>query len=174
MVNTWWDGKFNVSYNRSDPLIRLAELYLNYAEAVNEAYGPQGKAAGFEMTAVQAVNAVRTRIGMPDVLDRFTADMDAFRERVRNERTVELAFEGHHYYLDIRRWKIAPVTMTRPLMGMYVEKVPVSAEYPLGRRFERRAIPSNRQSTWKDAMYYLPFPVEEVNKMKNFVNNPIW
>ena len=174
MVNKWWDGKFNVSYNRSDPLIRLAELYLNYAEAVNEAYGPQGKAAGFEMTAVQAVNAVRTRIGMPDVLDRFTADRDAFRERVRNERTVELAFEGHHYYLDIRRWKIAPVTMTRPLMGMYVEKVPVSAEYPLGRRFERRAIPSNRQSTWKDAMYYLPFPVEEVNKMKNFVNNPIW
>ena len=64
--------------------------------------------------------------------------------------------------------------MTRTLTGMYVEKVAVSGEYPLGRRFERRAIPSNRQANWKDAMYYLPFPVEEMNKMKNFVNNPIW
>ncbi|MDY3783680.1 MAG: RagB/SusD family nutrient uptake outer membrane protein [Candidatus Cryptobacteroides sp.] len=174
MVNKWWDGKFNVSYNRSDPLIRLAELYLNYAEAVNEAYGPDGKAGDIELSAVEAVNVVRARAGMPPVLSEFTSDKESFRERIRNERTVELAFEGHHYYLDIRRWKIAPKTMTKTLMGMYVEKVPVSAEYPLGRKFERRAIPSNRQSTWKDAMYYIPFPVEEANKMKNFVNNPIW
>lgn len=173
-VNKWWDGNYNTSYNRSDPLIRLAELYLNYAEAVNEAYGPEGTAGGLDLTAVQAVNKVRFRVGMPDVLDRFTGDKNSFRERIRNERIVELAFEGHHYYLDIRRWKIAPQTMTQTLMGMYVEKVPVSEEYPIGRRFERRAIPSNRQSTWKDAMYYLPFPVEETNKMKNFVNNPIW
>jgi len=174
MVNKWWDGKFNKSYNRTDPLIRLAELYLDYAEAVNEAYGPDGKAGELELTAVQAVNAVRTRAGMPGVLDGFTSDKDTFRERIHNERTVELAFEGHHYYLDIRRWKTAPQTMTRTLTGMYVEKVAVSGEYPLGRRFERRAIPSNRQANWKDAMYYLPFPVEEMNKMKNFVNNPIW
>ena len=45
---------------------------------------------------------------------------------------------------------------------------------PKGRIYTRRAIPQNRQSSWKDAMYYIPFPTEEANKMKNFVNNEIW
>lgn len=111
---------------------------------------------------------------MPGVQDRFTSDKDSFRERVQNERTVELAFEGHHYYLDIRRWKIAPKTMTQTLMGIYVEKVPVSEEHPAGRRYERRSIPANRQGSWKQAMYYIPFPTDEVNKMKNFTNNEVW
>ena len=53
-------------------------------------------------------------------------------ERIRNERCVELAFEGHHYYHDIRRWKIAPQKMTATLMGMYVEKTEVSEQYPAG------------------------------------------
>lgn len=96
------------------------------------------------------------------------------RERIRNERCVELAFEGHHYYYDIRRWKIAPQTMTQTLTGIYIEKTDVSAEYPRGRRYIRRAIPSNRQANWKNAMYYLPFPTEEANKMQNFVNNELW
>lgn len=174
MVNKWWDGNFQKQYLRSDPLIRLAELYLNYAEAVNEAYGPQGKAGETSLTAVDAINKVRARAGMPDVLSKFTGDKDSFRERIQNERIIELAFEGHHYYLDIRRWKIAPQTMTQTLMGIYVEKTDVSGNYPAGRIYERRSIPSNRQSDWKDAMYYIPFPTEEMNKMKNFTNNEAW
>lgn len=175
--NKWWNGILGSGsnkYQRTDPLIRMAELYLNYAEAVNEAYGPQGVAGGCSLTALAAVNEVRKRAGMPDVQSRFTGNADLLRERIRNERCVELAFEGHHYYHDIRRWKIAPQTMTETLMGMYIEKTPVSAEYPRGRRYIRRAIPANRQANWKDAMYYLPFPPEEANKMKNFVNNEIW
>lgn len=176
-VNKWWDGVLGSSshkYHRTDPLIRLAELYLNYAEAVNEAYGPSGTAGGLSLTAVEALNTVRRRAGMPGVQERFTSDAPALRERIRNERCVELAFEGHHYYHDIRRWKIAPQTMTETLTGMYVEKVDVSAEYPRGRRYVRRAIPANRQASWKDEMYYLPFPQEEANKMTNFINNPLW
>ena len=152
----------------------MAELYLNYAEAVNEAYGPNGSAGGLSLTAIDAVNKVRERAGMPGVLGKFTGDASLLRERIRNERCVELAFEGHHYYDDIRRWKIAPQTMTQPLMGIYVEKVPVSDEYPAGRCYVRQQIPSNRQAKWKDAMYYLPFPTEEANKMQNFVNNELW
>ena len=57
---------------------------------------------------------------------------------------------------------------------MYIEKVPVSDEYPCGRRYVRQPIPNNRQSNWKNAMYYLPFPAAEANKMKNFVNNELW
>ena len=154
-----------------DPLIRLADLYLMYAEAVNEVSGPKGTAGGYPLTAVEAVNMVRNRIGMPNVQEQFTGSTDIFRERIRNERCVELAYEGHHYYYDIRRWKIAPQLMSQTLYGIYVESVTPSAEYPIGRKFERRALPDNRQSIWKDYMYYFPFPDSEMYKLKNFVNN---
>ena len=177
-INKWWNGGYGSGTasrtEHTDPLIRMAELYLNYAEAVNEVSGPQGTAGGLSLTALEAVNKVRNRIGMPDVLDKFTGSAPLLRERIRNERCVELAFEGHHYYHDIRRWMIAPQKMTATLTGMYIEKTDVSEQYPKGRIYTRRAIPQNRQSSWKDAMYYIPFPTEEANKMKNFVNNEIW
>lgn len=175
-VNKLWNGALGTTpaYQHTDPLIRMAELYLNYAEAANEAYGPNGSAGGLSLTALDAVNKVRERAGMPDVLGKFTGDASLLRERIRNERCVELAFEGHHYYYDIRRWKIAPQTMTQTLMGIYIEKVPVSEEYPIGRRYVRQPIPGNRQANWKTPMYYLPFPAEEANKMQNFVNNELW
>lgn len=171
-----WDGNKAgiVKYYHSEPLIRMAEVYLNYAEAVNEAFGPQGRAGDCQLTALEAVNKVRARAGMPPVQDRFSSDKESLRERIRNERCVELAFEGHHYYLDTRRWKTAPELMSRTLMGMRVEIVPVSEEYPVGRKYIRKPIPENRQSKWKDEMYYFFFPSSEANKMKNFVNNPSW
>ena len=169
----YWDGNIGTkgtSHYHIDPIVRVAELYLNYAEAVNEAYGPNGTAGGLDLTAVQAINVIRNRVGQPDVLERYTADKKAFRERIRNERGIELAFEGHHYYYDIRRWKTAPEVMSGTLYGMYVESVAKSAEYPIGRKFEVRPLPNNRQCVWKDYMYYLPFPDTEAYKLKNFVN----
>jgi len=154
-------------------LIRLGELYLNYAEAVNEAYGPNGTAPGASLTAVQAVNIIRTRVGQPDVLAKYTGNKDDFRLRIQNERNIELSFEGH-YYFDIRRWKTAPAAYAGPLMGMDIEKVPVSATYPLGFKHTRVPLSSDRQSNWKDAMYYLPFNTEDTYKMKNFVSNEVW
>lgn len=175
--NKYWRGDRgdkSTSHPHLDPLVRVAELYLNYAEAVNEAYGPNGKAGSCPLTAIEAVNKVRERVGMPPVLGKYTANREVFRERIRNERCVELCYEGSHYYYDIRRWMIAPQTMTQTLYGMYVEKVPVSEQYPLGRKFERRPLPENRQSTWKDCMYYFPFPDSEAYKLRNFVNNDPW
>lgn len=170
----YWNGNFGLGQNtqhyHTDPIIRLAELYLNYAEAVNEAYGPYGSSSGLAYTAVQAVNLVRNRIGMPNVLSVYTGGKDSFRERIRNERCVELAFEGHHYYHDIRRWKIAEQTMGQVLYGMRIEKTPVSAGYPNGKKYTRTALPNNRQCLWKDYMYFLPFPDNEAYTMKNFEN----
>ena len=60
------------------------------------------------------------------------------------------------------------------LYGMYVEKCEVSATYPVGRKYIRKPIPNNRQSLWRDYMYVLPFPDNQANTMKNFVNNPKW
>lgn len=169
-----WDGKFNGPNQQvTDPLIRLAELYLNYAEAVNEAYGPNESISNLP-TAVAAVNLVRGRVGMPDIRSEFTGTKEALRERIRNERMVEFLFEDHHYYIDTRRWKTAPERMSQTLMGMRVEKTEVSAEYPRGRKYIRTAIPVNRQSTWTDAMYYFFLPKEEANKMFYFENNQMW
>jgi hypothetical protein len=125
------------------------------------------------MTAVQAVNLIRSRIGQPDVLAKYTVSKDEFRPRVKNERNIELCFEGH-YYFDIRRWKDAPVCYAGPLMGVTVEKVAVSTTYPTGFKYDRYALSADRQSNWKDAMYYLPFNTEDSYKMKKFVSNEVW
>jgi len=157
----------------TDPLIRLGELYLDYAEAANEAYGPNTPAPGASMNAVQATNVIRTRAGMPDVLSQYTGSKEMMRDRIKNERNIELCYEGHYYH-DIRRWKDAPVSMSGPLMGVDIEKVAVTAEYPTGFRYSRYPISADRQSRWKDAMYYLPFNTEDNYKMKNFVPNVVW
>ncbi len=172
---TWGEhsNKNRTSVRYTDPLIRLAELYLNYAEAANEAYGPNTPAPGATMTAVDAVNHIRARINMVPVMSQFTSNKEIFRDRIKNERNIELSFEGH-YYFDIRRWKDAPVTMAGPLYGVDIEKVAVSAQYPTGFRYTRRQLDANRQSRWKDAMYYLPFNTEDNFKMNNFVPNEVW
>jgi hypothetical protein len=169
-----WNGHFkDVKSLITEPVIRLAELWLNYAEAVNEAWGPGGSVDGLP-TALQAVNNIRSRVGMPAVQSRFTTSAAAFRDRIRNERTVEFMFEGHHYFIDERRWKIAPQRMRGPLMGMFVESCTKDATHPLGRSFKRMELASSHQSTWKDQMYWFYLPDSEANKYKNYKNNEQW
>ncbi len=161
------------------PMIRLGELYLNYAEAANEAYGPNTPAPGATMTAVEAINYLRNSTGrwtpaqLAPVQAQFTTSTEAFRPRIRNERKVELAFEAH-YYFDIRRWKEAPVTMAGPLMGNVAEKVAVSAEYPTGYRYTRLPLSDDRQTRWYDEKYYLPFTSADYYKMKRFDPGKVW
>jgi len=176
----WWGGQSvkNKSLRplTSDPLIRMAELYLNFAEAANRAYGPTTVPPGAEMSALDAINLVRDRVGMPPVQAQFTSSTEAFEPRIRNERTVELIMEGH-YYQDIRRWMIAPETMSQTLMGMNVEKLAPGYdenEYPTGFKYTRVPLPSDRQVSWKDEMYYFPFLPDDMFKMSLFEANPSW
>lgn len=173
---TWGEQSVNnkTTPQYTDPLIRLGELYLNYAEAANEAYGPNGMAPGATVSALQALNKIRTRAGMPNVLQAYSLSKDKLRERIKNERTIELCFEGSHYYHDIRRWKDAPQVMGGPLYRVDIEKVPVSTTYPTGYKYTRMPMSADRQTRWKDAMYYLPFNTEDMYKMKNFVSNELW
>ncbi len=164
--------KVSTSYNLTDPIIRMAELYLNYAEAASQGYGGEaGSAPGATLNATQAASIVRTRVGMP----AFSLGMSPalFLNRLKNERIIELCFEGHYFY-DIRRWLDAPSAMNQVLYGMDIEKVPVSTTYPKGFRYIRLPLPADRQPTWKDAMYTFPFTTEDNYKMRNFTPNPIW
>lgn len=87
---------------------RLGEIYLNYAEALNEFDGPVNDVYKY-------VNAVRQRAGMPALPNNLS--QDEMRERIRHERQIELAFETHRYF-DCHRWKIAEKTDNGPVYGM--------------------------------------------------------
>jgi len=84
-------------------LIRYAEVLLTYAEAKNEATGP-------DATVYAAIDQIRERAGMPKLDRTKYASKEALRNAIRQERKVELALEGVRY-LDIRRWKTAPDVM---------------------------------------------------------------
>lgn len=83
------------------PLIRYAEVLLTYAEAKNEATGP-------DATIYDALDEIRSRVAMP--LIPRTQTQASLREIIRRERRLELAAEGHRY-ADIRRWNIAAQVM---------------------------------------------------------------
>ncbi len=87
------------------PYLRLADIYLMYAEAVNfsSSGGPQATSGNYSMTAEEAMNMVRTRAQLPNIAAKFTANKDVFFEEIVRERAVELAFEGARF-CDLRRW----------------------------------------------------------------------
>ncbi len=132
-----------------DILFRLAEAYLNYAEALNEAKGPVAE-------AYTAVNTIRNRSGMPNLPAGLTKDQ--FRLRVQNERDIELAFEDHRFW-DIRRWKVAENegVMKGAMYGIKINQVGTTANYSyLPYVFETR--------TFLPKMYFNPFTQNEVLK----------
>lgn len=89
--------------------LRLAEVYLLYAEAASVGYGgAKGKSGSCSLTAEDALNKIRVRAGIAEVDASYTADAQKFMDEVRRERAVELAFEGHRF-CDLRRWKLLTV-----------------------------------------------------------------
>ena len=98
-------GSSSAATHHNWVLFRYAEVLLNYAEAMVNAYGDINYTTDkCGMTALAAVNAVRGRTGvnMPALSDILSSD--EFLKRVKHERRVELAFEGHRFW-DLRRWK---------------------------------------------------------------------
>jgi starch-binding outer membrane protein, SusD/RagB family len=142
------------------PHMRLADIYLMYAEAVNEAYGPAGSAPGGP-TAVQAINIIRTRAGVPDVDAQFLTK-DLFREIIRQERAVELCMEGHRWY-DIRRWYVAHLPQFREKYALDFD-----ADHTY---FNKRLWGT---TVFEDKHYWLPFNVEQATLYAGFPQNPGW
>ncbi len=164
----YWDETLNVhdngwnQYFYEVPKLRLAEIYLIYAEAANEVYGPLGIHPGSNLTAVDAVNIVRGRANMPGVHTKFTASKEAFRERVWNERAVELAYESKRWY-DIRRWHVAHLPEYRELYGLEFDK-----EHSYFNRVLVRTV------EFSEKHYWLPFPTAQVNLYPEWKQNPGW
>jgi hypothetical protein len=135
---------------------RYGEILLNYAEAMNEAYGPDAVPEGYTMSAREALQMVRDRASskLPKVI---AADQDAFREAVKHERRVELAFEDHRYW-DLLRWKDAMDVLNKPVLGVAVTR---NGE---GWSYEVQEVATR---TFYEKNYYLPFLRSEIENSQN-------
>lgn len=129
----------------SQPYIffRLAEIYLNYAEALYH--------VGNEEEARHYINLIRARVHMPPI----STSGDQLLQDIYHERRIELCFEDHRFY-DVRRWMIAEETLGKNATGVEWSK---SADGTLTSR------PVNVQiRNFEPRMYYIPIPLDEVNK----------
>lgn len=146
-----------ISNSRPYVLIRLGEIYLNYAEALAEYGGNDGE-------ALKYLNLIRKRAGIPQYGNGELAEVHGSEliAQIRAERRVELAFECHRWF-DVRRWKIVPSIM-HELYGMNVNKD--------GTEFYQRVVADNR--AWKDAYYWFPLSQYEIDRGLKLVQNPGW
>lgn len=146
-------------------MFRYAEILLNYAEAMNEAYGPD-EDNGYGMTARQAVNTIRARNGveMPPV---EAAGQPEMKLKIKHERRIELAFEDHRYW-DLIRWKDAETVLNQPLKGVRANKVGEDT-------FTYTEFTVENRSFQAPKMYLYPIPHTEMVKSNNILTqNPDW
>lgn len=153
--------------NYAWPGIRLADLYLLYAEALNEAQGPVADVHNY-------VDKVRKRAGLKTVVESWTNyssnpgkfnSKDGMRAIIRHERTVELAFEGQRFW-DLRRWKEAGVQLNGNIQGWDTNQSDINLYYKTLTFFAQRfVVPRD---------YFWPISEGDIRVNQNLVQNPGW
>jgi hypothetical protein len=144
------------------PYLRLAEIYLTYAEALNEANG------GPTAEAYEAVNKVRNRVGLGDL--NSTLSKEEFREAILTERALEFGYEEIRWY-DITRHMLDDV-FTKRLHGEITKATNASKTAFIYKEVELPLRLWTRQFSRK--WYLSAFPATEVNKGYGLVQNPGW
>ncbi|TQM50177.1 putative outer membrane starch-binding protein [Arcticibacter tournemirensis] len=153
-------------YEYPYPIMRLAELYLLYAEAQNEASGPSEE-------VYNAIDKVRARSGLSGVVDSWAgysrnpgkpATKEGLREIIRRERTIELMFEGKRFW-DLRRWKTATLELNANILGWGIREKETQLFY-------RSVSLYNRTFAQKD--YLWPLSLSELRRNSKLTQNPGW
>ena len=164
LVNFTSDGRANTYY--SWPVIRLSELYLMYAEALNEVGGPSPEVFPW-------IDSVRARAGLPTVAEswtQFSTNPDAYttqaglRDIIHHETLVEMAFEGKRFW-NLRRWKEAPDVQNNYIQGWNVREEETAGYYQPQSVF-------SQNFGLKD--YFWPIKQEDLNVNTFLVQNPGW
>lgn len=157
------------------PLIRLAELYLNYAEALNEAEGPSK-----HDEVIKYLDKIRLRSGVPGIKEAWskaknaktTFSKEEMRTIIRQERQIELSYEGHRSW-DVRRWKIAKQEFDQDVKGWEITGKTTEEFYRVSNGVATpdvivtRNFPSEKYSLW-------PLSITELQKNKNLVQTDGW
>lgn len=165
---------FNINFSKANPgnafhlfpLIRLADVLLLYAEAMNEAYGPAVDPKGFGLTAKDAVHLVRARAGFKST-DKYLLNAGSvalMRDKIKQERRVELSFEEQRYF-DLRRWKDG-TKLDQPVTGIRIE------ERNSGLTWNYFTVDALRN--FESRMYLHPIPLNEIKISSQIVQNPGW
>jgi hypothetical protein len=144
------------------PHIRYTEMYLIYAEAANEAFGPTGRAGSASYSAYDVIRAIRRRAGVgltngDPYLQAVSASKDQMRTMIHNERRLELCFEGFRFW-DLRRWKDNLNEAARGVSITNTTYQPITVE--------------NR--VYAPHMIYGPIPYGEILKFNALVQNQGW
>lgn len=142
------------------PIIRYAEVLLNYAEAMNEAFGPEVDGLANGKTAKWAIDQVRDRAIQPALPAGL--DKTEMRSRIRRERRIELAFEEHRFW-DVRHWKDAD---SQKQVWLQVIEKDVSGKLTFSREKRNRVFSAPK-------MYLMPIPFEQVAN-GSYEQNPEW
>ncbi|MDR1023255.1 MAG: RagB/SusD family nutrient uptake outer membrane protein [Prevotellaceae bacterium] len=154
--------------NHSCPIFRYGEILLNAAEAVNEAEGPAN--------AYQYINDLRARVGMPPCA---SMTQEQLRDRIRNERRIELCFEDHRFF-DERRWMIfegqsASAEVGLPYYKQYYNLYGVAVTTPDNPVYTYVAAQKHPTRTFNSPKnYFFPLPNDEVKRAPNLKQNPGW
>lgn len=173
-----WDNTYGYSYSTHLHLtwMRLADVYLMYAESAAQGYGsPGGEAANYSKNAVEALNRIRERAGVAPLADKYTSSLEGFMSELRRERAVELAFEGHRFN-DLRRWL---------LLTEYPFNIKTKQEFDRAVPLDTKANPKeNAVLNWREEViatrnltskhYWLPFNTDDVSMYSEFYQNPGW
>jgi hypothetical protein len=165
--STWILHIYNPK-NYSYPLIRLSDLFLLYAEALNEAYGPSAE-------VYKWIDTVRVRAGIPTVEESYAIAAPEFRNKpyekstlrdiIKRERLIELAFEGQRFW-DLRRWKDAMKYFNEPVRGWNYKESNVAAYYQVTNVWDKRVF-NTRDYLW-------PVYSNSIIINSNLKQNPGW
>jgi hypothetical protein len=145
--------------------MRLADVYLMYAEAVLQGYGSATSVGPTYMTPEAAVNKIRARCGAGNVGAQYVADKDKFMNEIIRERAMELGFEEEIRYNDLRRWLLAGDVKYREKTSVDFDRdangkpINIKERVLITRKFD-------------DKNYWLPLKVSDVNLYPTFNQNP--
>lgn len=150
--------------NHNFPIFRLAEIMLNYAEALNEYSGPVAA------VYTNLIN-IRKRAGIAAGTDNkyglsATLTKDQMRDVIHNERRIEMAFEEQRFW-DLRRWKVAETVLNKNLSGIKIAKT-------LSGTFTYAYVTAGQISFAFPKMYLYPVPFSEMSTNSNLTQNYGW
>lgn len=159
------------------PYMRLADIYLMYAEACAAFGGATGKSSNFSKTAEDAINTLRDRCGAGHVAPEFVADSHKFMDEVRREREVELSFEGFRF-CDLQRWLLLTEAPYNQKFSQEFDRVE-SADFYKNHDPKDAEVANYRRKliltrNFDAKHYWFPLPIKETQISSEFKQNPGW